>query len=689
MELLCVFASMAALFLFCAFLTLRCGLHSALAPLTALSGAVLWLTLWGMAGPLLAGAWILFAAFAGLGIWALWPRKGAKPDYKKLASPGAVLFWGMTAAFALYFFIRQPMATGFDELNLWATAVKVTKIDNSLYSNAVLGTPWAVTQNPGLPLLSYFFCFFGSYADWKIYLAYNALAFAVFAAVLGGLGFSRWRLAVPLAAVLWCVPYFFTTYNHTIYLNTVYMTSYGDIPAGLVMGGAVAAWLALRRTGGPKWAVLPILALAANTKANTFVLALVAAGIVAVDAWLLPEERPFRKGLLRRTGFAAASFAAPLAVYYLWNIRYVGMLVSKNAETGGVGETSAALSDVVVNGIRILLGQPVEGFFAERKDQFLQAIADMGNQFWTADGKLSMIGQGRNVVVLILLVFVLAAVVAPGLALRLRVACAAVCSTLCFLGYNLMLALSYGFIFKPFQAESLTDYNRYIYSYYIGWFLIALACLALALQGRTVPAKGEAALPASLWDRRRALAGQGAVLLLACAMLLRLNQMVLPQLSVLGFSDSEFADRKAERAEAQLVCSYLEEDDRVFYVSQGDNGEGWFSAVFDFYPVLVDYSGVVSTMEGGGGTFGLPELEPEEESTKKYYYHPYTAQRLDATIRENGCTVIYLQTIDEIFVESYAELFTDGLAAAQNGETLLYRVTDAGYTPVEMEVTAR
>ena len=689
MELLCVFASMAALFLFCAFLTLRCGLHSALAPLTALSAAVLWLTLWGMAGPLLAGAWILFAAFAALGIWALWPRKGARPEYAKLASPGAILFWGMTAAFAVYFFLRQPMATGFDELNLWATAVKVTKVDNSLYSNAVLGTPWAVTQNPGLPLLSYFFSFFGAYADWKIYLAYNALAFAVFTAVLGGMGFSRWRLAVPLAAVLWCVPYFFTTYNHTICLNTVYMTSYGDIPAGLVMGGAVALWLALRKTGGPKWAVLPVLALAANTKANTFVLALVAAGIVAVDAWLWPEQRPFRKGLLRRTGFAVASFAAPLAVYYLWNVRYVGMLVSKNAETGGVGETSAALSDVVINGIKILLGQPVEGFFAERQPQFLQAIADMGTQFWTADGKLSMIGQGRNVVALILLVFVLAVLAVPGLLLRLRVVCAAVCSTLCFLGYNLMLALSYGFIFKPFQAESLTDYNRYIYSYYIGWFLIALACLAVALQGRTAPAAAENARPASPWDCRRALAGQGAVLLLACGMLVRLNQMVLPQLSVLGFSDSEFADRKAARAEAQLVCSYLEPEDRVFYVSQGDNGEGWFSAVFDFYPVLVDYSGVVSTMEGGGGTFGLPELEPEEEGTKKYYYHPYTAQRLDDTIRENGCTVIYLQTIDDIFVQSYASLFTDGLAAAQNGETLLYRVTDAGYAPVEMEVTAR
>ena len=694
MELLCVFAALAAVFLFSAFLTLKCGLHSALAPLTALAVAVFWLTVWGMAGPLLAGAWLLYAAFAGLGLWALWPRKdpAKRPDYRALLTPGAVLFYGMTAAFAVYFFIRQPMATGFDELNLWATAVKVTKVDDSLYATATLGTPWAVTQNPGLPLLSYFFSFFGSYADWKIYLAYNALAFAVFAAVLGTLGFSRFRIAVPLAAVLWCVPYFFTTYNHTIYLNTVYMTSYGDIPAGLVMGGAAALWLALRRSNGPKWAVLPVLALAANLKANTFVLALVAAGLVAVDAWLLPDGK-FRRGLARRTGFAAACFAAPLAVYYLWNVRYVGYLVGQNTSDGGVGETTATLSDVVVSGIRILLGQPVEGFFAERQSQFLQAIADMGTQFWTDAGNMSMVGQGRNVVILILAVFLLAVLLAPCLKARLRVACAAVCSTLCFLGYNLMLALSYGFIFKPFQAESLTDYNRYIYSYYIGWFLIALACLALVLQPYTetvrFPVKDGPAAAAKCSQPRFALAGQGAVLLLAAAMLFRLNQLVLPQLSVLGFSDSEFADRRAERAEVQLVCSYLGPDDRVFYVSQGDNGEGWFSAVFDFYPVLVDYSGAVSTMGGSGGTFGLAELEPEEEGVKKYYYHPYTARRLDETIRENGCTVLYLQQIDEIFVESYAELFTDGLAAAQNGETLLYRVTDAGFAPVEMEVTGR
>ena len=419
-------------------------------------------------------------------------------------------------------------------------------MDNSLYSTATLGTPWAVTQNPGLPLISYFFQFFGSYADWKIYLAYDALYFACFAAVLSALPWKKWRAAVPLAAVLWCTPFFFTIYNHTIYLADTYLTSYGDVPAGLVFGGAVAAWLALRQLDGPKWAVLPILALAANLKANDFVLSLAAAGLIAVDVWFFCAG-PFKQGLARRTGFAAACFAAPMAVYYLWNVRYVGWLVARNSSSGGVGETSAALSDVVINGVKILLGLPVEGFFAERRPQFLQAMADMGAQFWTDAGKLSMIGQGRNVVLLILAVFAVAFAVAAGWQLRGRIAALAALSTLCFAGYNLMLALSYGFIFTPDQTAILTDYNRYIYSYYIGWFLIALACLTVALLPQIVVRQQThgptAVLVSTRYAPRWGLAGQGAVLALAAAMLLRQGQLVLPQLSVLGFADSEFADR--------------------------------------------------------------------------------------------------------------------------------------------------
>ena len=396
MELLCVLAAVAALFCGCTVLTLKCRVPASVAPLTALSLIVAVLTLAAMAGVLYPITWAVYALCLAGGVWVLATRKNHAGAAQKLFTPGSVLFWGMALAFTVYFFVRQPMATDFDELSLWATAVKITKVNNDLYATAELGTPWAATQNPGLPLLAYFFQFLGDYADWKIYVGYDILYFSVFAAVVGAIPREKWRVAVPMAAALWCVPFFFTNYNHTIYLTTTYMTSYGDVPAGLVFGGAVAAWLALRQTSAPKWAVLPILALSANIKANTFVLALVAAGLVAVDEWLFADDGDFKAGLLPRTGFSLACFAAPMAIYYLWNVRYVGWLVSRSASDSGVGETSAPLSAVVVNGIKILLGQPVEGFYAEREAQFRTAMADMGHQFWTSDGKLSMIGQGRN-----------------------------------------------------------------------------------------------------------------------------------------------------------------------------------------------------------------------------------------------------------------------------------------------------
>ena len=92
-------------------------------------------------------------------------------------------------------------------------------------------------------------------------------------------------------------------------------------------------------------------------------------------------------------------------------------------------------------------------------------------------------------------------------------------------------------------------------------------------------------------------------------------------------------------------------------------------------------------MIGGGGELGLPELQPGE-GVKNTYYHGFTAEELDGIVRGNGCTVLYIQTLDDIFVQSYADLFTDKLAAAQSGETLLYRVTDAGFAPMQMEVSA-
>ena len=693
MELLAVLCAVAVLFLLCAALTLKLHIPASAAPLTALACLAAVLTLAGIANLLYPAMWVLYLGSAAAGVWALRPTDadGWRHRARELFCPATVLFWAAALGFAVYFSIRQPLCTGYDELSLWATAVKTTTVSHTLYTTVELGTPWAATQNAGLPVLGYFFQFLGHYADWKIYLAYDVLYFAVYAAVLGALPWKSWRTAVPAAAVLWFVPYFFTTYNHTLHLCTVYMSCYGDIPAGLVFGGAVALWLTLRGQDAPRWPIFPVLALAANIKANDFVLSLVAAGLVAVDVWLFAEG-PFKRGLLRRTGFAVGCMAAPMAVYYIWNVRYISWVVAQKSLESGVGETSQPLAAVVVNGIRMLLGKPVPDYYAAREEQFRTAMAQMGQQFWTPAGKLSMIGQGRNIVALILLVFAAAIAVAGSRLLRARIATMGVLSLVCFGGYNLELALSYGFIFKASQAASLVDYNRYIYSYYIGWFVLALGCLLAALRTQIAvrqvsePDGPTAVFLTTRTAPRRELAGQGVLLLLAAGMLLRSNQLILPQLSVLGFSDSEFTDRRNARQEAALVSSYLSADDRVFFVHQGEDGQDWFAAVFDFYPILVDYSGDTAAMFGGGGTLGLAELDPGGDTLEHRYYHAYTAEELAQVVRENGCTVLYLQHIDDIFVNSYADLFTDGLAAAQTGSTLLYRVTEAGYAPVEMEV---
>ena len=71
MELLCILAALAVLFLFCAFLTLKCNLHAALAPLSALGIAVAWLTAAGMANLLLPGTVLLWRCLraAACGRW--------------------------------------------------------------------------------------------------------------------------------------------------------------------------------------------------------------------------------------------------------------------------------------------------------------------------------------------------------------------------------------------------------------------------------------------------------------------------------------------------------------------------------------------------------------------------------------------------------------------------------------------
>ena len=77
---------------------------------------------------------------------------------------------------------------------------------------------------------------------------------------------------------------------------------------------------------------------------------------------------------------------------------------------------------------------------------------------------------------------------------------------------------------------------------------------------------------------------------------------------------------------------------------------------------------------------------PSEDVEGAIYFHAYSTEDFAKAVAESGCEYIFVDKLDAGFVAGYGSLFTDGLAAAENGETLLYRITPDGYEPVAMEV---
>ena len=95
-----VVLAFAALFGLAAFFTLRCRVHSALSPLVSLCSVSLVLAAAGVAGVLRPAVWAVYLLCFVLGAAA---RRQKWQNRKALCTPGAVLFWTMSAAFAVYF----------------------------------------------------------------------------------------------------------------------------------------------------------------------------------------------------------------------------------------------------------------------------------------------------------------------------------------------------------------------------------------------------------------------------------------------------------------------------------------------------------------------------------------------------------------------------------------------------------
>jgi hypothetical protein len=700
MAILPILAGMAALAGFCLFCVRRAGLSAGLAPLASLSAISFLLLFTGMADVLRPGVY----GILGLG-WVLLIEEnfsiikdkekaaGSNQNRKLPASadacakgtlfgagqrllgcaPGALLFWAGAVFLALRLCWLQPEFTAFDEYSFWGTAAKLTAINGRLYALCESGVPWQMTQMAALPLASYFFQPFGQFAAWRAIFAADVLILAGLAAVITPAEKAGRRVTLPLGVAVVLLVSAFSASGHTSALCMAWLEFMGDMPAGVLFGAAAAFWLAVReKRSAARWWIVPVLCLAANIKSNTFVLALAAAGCIAVDevffakrgtdlstlrdvsadkkhgGWLNSAFARF----LARVGFALACFAAPAAQYLSWSW-YTAGLVKANAASGGLGDTAnVTLPAVALNGFKILLGRIGENYFEWHRQDLYDYRAAMRTAFFQKS--VSIFGAGIVVCLLIAAVFVLAVLFAPTLREKLRVVVLAACSTLCFAGYWLMILFSYAFLMRDATVDTIPSYARYFNSYYIGWALLALAML-----GRQAAAG------------RRIRLAQGSALALAAGAAAATLLSFEPQYTILGASRGEYAAVRAEYAVAQQASDVLEPGAKLFLVYQGDQGQKWFLYSYALLPRILQYG-------AGGGTYG----EPIYQGTTPYF-QPYKRRDFQKLVAESGADYMLIVHSDDAFLNSYGPLFTDALALAGKDSPAIYKITDAGYEPLQ------
>ena len=633
----------------------RTGVGPAAAPLAALSVAALLLLAGGLLNILpLAGLVLLLGGIWGMAAEGVLARRSARPDPARAAldHPAAKVFWVLAVLLAVYFARLQPDFLNFDEYSSWGTAAKLMADNDQLYTLCDAGLPWQMTELAGLPLVSYFFQYFGDFAPWRAIYAADFVMLAACAAVAGCAKKARTALPLLLAALL--VPTLLSVAGHTALLSTAWLEFLGDMPAGMLFGGAVAFWLVVRRAPLPaRLLTLPVVLLAANIKSNTLVLALAAAGLIALDCLFFPADDAPRgaKAAASRLGFSLACLAAPLVQYLCWSA-HITPLVLKNAQSGGMGDTAgASLPEVAVNGVRMLLGLPVTDYFEARRTLFQSYGAAMQSAFFTRN--VSMLGTGAAVAVLSLVLFALAILLGANARARVNALVLGLGSVLCFGGYYLMLWLSYAFLLKDSTPDNMASYARYFGSYYSGWLLIALAVLALACD--TAP---------------KVVFGRAAALVTGAAFTLVFAVQTEPQFTILGVSEGEYAAVRANRAVANAAAQQISSGERVFLIRQGDEGFYWFLYNQTLRPLDLVYG-------EGGATYGDPALTDAGDDP---YFAPYTAEEFAAMLQEEDVTWLLVARVGETFTASYGDLFTDDLAAAQQGPAL-YRVTAEGYAP--------
>lgn len=280
-----------------------------LLPLVVVTSVVVALYIFAFLGALQAGAYLLFiGGIVSLPILWCRDRGGVRRVLADLCAPSIFVFFAGAVAYRFFFDGIQFYA--WDTFAHWGYATQellyFDTLDRSTSNNLESDYP------PGINLFHYFILFLSQNTEDRIYFANFLLLAAPLVTLMKSIRSRQFGMTVLLVAL----GYFFAS---------TFGLSFRDISPdhtlGLLFGGSVLFFLRIGGQSPPPLTLvffgLPALAILPLIKESGIVLALVAAGVAAVDlAWRFAVQgrvRSFRSGLM-----VVLVFAAPLATWSVW-----------------------------------------------------------------------------------------------------------------------------------------------------------------------------------------------------------------------------------------------------------------------------------------------------------------------------------------------------------------------------------
>ncbi len=546
--------SFIAILMFALFLYANFKIKSGIAPIISLTLIISAVTIASLFNLLLFGVIASYVIVALLTIYTVIRQKRQIfATVKGFFSVGVTLFCVASALMLIFLATAQPLFSEWDEFSFWGTSQKLIYLNDALYTfydSSLIGN----TTPPSLGVLSYYFgAFNAQFYEWTSFFAYDVMFFAICASFTAFFKKDKWYLGAMMFALGFLLPYFFTVYTKAIHVVPVYISAYSDIPLGMMFGASLAVYFfgTKEREENIFW-LIPMLFFFTLTKDMGFALSLIVVFIVFFDLVTNVHKKQYKlfflKGIIAKFCAVIVLALASLAAFLVWAAHMGAVMQVDRFSLGGA--QNMGMAQMLITGV-------LELFSPVKSEKFTTISSYMVSAFF--DREISMIGSGLITTCAITVVF-LFALIACVKSERIRVLALYLSSLFCFVCYYVFHIFLYVYIFKD-NGYALPSYERYIYAYYMGWFMLAVITVIVSTMKSNIFANIKTA----------------ALIFGVVGMFSLTSYLLSAENMFLGIDDSSYSLRNTVKEKTALLGDAVQEDDVIYCLSgMNDYGQRWF-----------------------------------------------------------------------------------------------------------------